>query len=304
MKISNLLIINVALLLASAGPVLAQNDTKEQLVVPISDPGKPGSLEVDLINGFIHVVGYSGKDVVIDAVAGPTRRNEGTRKAKGQQNDGLNERLNENVNENLSSRRKDDPGASAGMKRISAGNPFDLSAEEKNNRIKVSTSSLQNPVNLTIKVPQRFSLKLHTINNGDITVDNVTGELEINNVNGGIELTNIGGSAVANTINGDLKATFKQVTNTPMAFSTLNGRVDVTFPASVKANFKLKSDRGDIFSDFDIDVDKSQPKATRTSQSGMYRVTVDDWVYGKINNGGSEVMMKTMQGNIYVRKAK
>ncbi len=215
----------------------------------------------------------------------------------------MNERLNENVN--LNSRRKDDPSVSAGMKCISAGNPFDLSAEEKDNRVKVSTSSIHNSVDLTIKVPQRFSLKLHTVNNGDITVESVTGELEVNNVNGGIELTNVGGSAVANTINGDLKATFKEVnTNTPMAFSTLNGRIDVTFPASVKANVKLKSGRGDIYSDFDIDIDKSQPKATRTNQSGMYRVTVDDWVYGKINNGGSEVMMKTMQGSIYVRKAK
>jgi DUF4097 and DUF4098 domain-containing protein YvlB len=154
-------------------------------------------------------------------------------------------------------------------------------------------------------VPQRFSLKISTINNGDITIDNVNGELEINNVNGNIELTNIGGSAVAHTINGDLKATFRDVSaNTPMAFSTLNGRIDVTLPASAKANMKLKSDRGDIFSDFDIAIDKNQPKATRSAQSGMYRVSVDDWVYGKINNGGPEVMMKSMQGSIYVRKGK
>ena len=89
-----------------------------------------------------------------------------------------------------------------------------------------------------------------------------------------------------------------------MAFSTLNGNVDVTFPASVKANVKLKSDRGDIFSDFDIDVDKGQPKTTRTSQNGMYHVKIEDWVYGKINSGGPEVMMKNMNGNIYIRKAK
>ena len=143
------------------------------------------------------------------------------------------------------------------------------------------------------------------MNEGDITVDNVTGELEINNVNGGITLTNISGSAVANTINGELKATFREVdNNAPMAFSTLNNRVDVTFPASVKANVKLKSDRGDIFSDFDIAIDKKQPQATRSNQSGMYRVTIEDWVYGKINGGGPEVMMKSMNGSIYVRKAK
>ncbi len=273
---TKLLTIILVFTLAGVLPVMAQTDMKEQLTVPISDPGKPGSLEVGLINGFIHVVGYSGKDVVIDATTASRQNN-----------------------------RNEERTTSGGMRRISNGNSFDVSAEEKNNRVRVNADSHQKPVDLTIKVPQRFSLKLNTVNNGDITVENVTGELEINNVNGEIDLTNISGSAVANTVNGDLKATFREVTaNTPMAFSTLNGNVDVTFPASVKTSVKLKSDQGDIYSDFDIDVDKSQPKATRTSQSGMYRVTVDDWVYGKINNGGPEVMMKTMHGNIYVRKAK
>ena len=72
----------------------------------------------------------------------------------------------------------------------------------------------------------------------------------------------------------------------------------------MKANVKLKSDRGDVFSDFDIDIDKTQPKANRSTQTGMYKVTIEDWVYGKINGGGPEVMMKNMNGNIYVRKAK
>lgn len=273
---TNLLTTAVLLLLAATTPLLAQNDVKEQLVIPLSEPGKPGALEVDLINGFIHVVGYSGKDVVIDAATGSSRNK------------------NRNTDE-----------TTGGMRRISGGNSMDITAEEKSNRVRVHSGSHQKAVNLTIKVPQRFSLKLHTINNGDITVENVNGELEINNINGAIELTDISGSAVAHTVNGNLKANFREIDNkTPMAFSTLNGRVDVTFPASVKANVKLKSDMGDVYSDFDIDVDKSQPKATRSNQSGMYRVTIDDWVYGKINNGGPEVMMKTMQGNIYVRKAK
>lgn len=300
---NNIVTAIVALLLTGSAPIFAQDDAKElskelsdvsmkrtkwmrmtaqtspteQLVIPLTDPGKPGFIDVGLINGFIHVVGYNGKDVLIDAVS-----------------------------ESHQSNRNDDrPSTSGGMKRIPTGNALDLSAEENNNRIKVKASSHQKPVNLTIKVPQRFSLKLSAINNGDITVENVNGELEISNINGPIELTNISGSAVAHTINGDLKATFRDIANNaPMAFSTLNGRVDVTFPNSTKANLKMKTDRGDIFSDFDIDIDKNQPKASRSSQSGMYRVTIEDWVYGKINGGGPEVMMKSMQGSIYVRKTK
>ena len=260
-----------------AAPLAAQSDVKEQLTVALSDPSKPGFLTVGLVNGSIHVVGYSGKDVVIDAVSTGSRRN-----------------------------REGNTEASAnGMKRIPNTNSMELSAEEKDNRVQISSDSWKRPVDLTIKVPQRFSLKLNTVNQGEITVDNVTGDLEVTNVNGAIQLTNISGSAVANTVNGTLKATFKTVdSKTPMAFSTLNGNVDLTLPTSAKASVKIKSDQGDIYSDFDIDIDKSQPKVNRTNQSGMYRVSVDDWVQGKINGGGPEIMMKNMHGNIYVRKAK
>ncbi|KAA9345461.1 DUF4097 family beta strand repeat-containing protein [Larkinella humicola] len=265
--------------LAEIRPLLAQSDIKEQLTIPLTDPNKPGSLHVGIINGSIHVVGYAGKEVVVDAVAEAY-----TSKKKEEKPDEL----------------------ANGMKRISTRGGLDLSAEEKNNKINLSSGgSMKRNVNLTIKVPQQFSLKVSTINHGDIVIENVTGELEVNNVNGPITLTGVSGSAVANSVNGPLKATFKNVNSeAPMAFSTLNGNVDVTFPANAKFDVKLKSDRGEIFSDFDVDVDKSQPKASRSSKDGMYKVSIDDWVQGKVNGGGREVMMKNMHGNIYIRRAK
>jgi hypothetical protein len=265
------------LLLGWAGPLAAQSDTKEQIVVPLSDPSKPGFVTVALVGGSIKVVGSSGKDIVIDAVSA-NRRTDRDDKA--------------------------DPNAS-GMKRILGGNGMEVRAQEKDNKVNISTDSWKRPIDLTIKVPQRCSLKLNTVNQGDVTVENVTGTLEISNVNGAIQLSNISGSAVANTVNGNLVATFKSIdADVPMAFSTLNGNVDVTFPANTKAAVKIKTDQGDIYSDFDIAVDKSEPKSTRTEKNGMYKVSVEDWVKGKINGGGPEIMMKNMHGNIYIRKAK
>ena len=106
-------------------------------------------------------------------------------------------------------------------------------------------------------------------------------------------------------MNGNLLATFKSVTaGAPMAFSTLNGKVDVTLPGNAKAVLKMKSDRGSIYSDFDVAVAKNAPKVTRTTQGGLTRLSTDDWTYGKINNGGPEVMLKTFNGDIFIRKAK
>lgn len=280
-----------------AGTVVAQTEVKEQLVIPLTDPNKVGTLQVSLVTGSISVTGYSGKEVIIDAST--KNPNQGAKEKNTESN--TNVSVNVNTNQNL----KDKNGESNGMKRIvPVGGGLEITAKEQNNSIKVSSGYINKAVHLSIKVPTRFSLKLSTVNQGDIVVENVNGELEITNVNGKITLTNISGSAVANTINGNLIANFKETVANPMAFSTLNGNVDVTFPPTIKANFKLKSDRGEIFSDFDMDIDSSRPKATRTEKDGLYKVSIEDWVYGKINGGGPEVMMKNMHGSIYIRKSK
>lgn len=282
-------------MLAFAAVTVAQNETKDQqLVVPLSEPGKAYKLNVSLLNGSIKVVGYEGKDIMIDVKQGSER----VRKNKNKE-DGFD--VNVNIN------TKHDRGEqSNGMKRINAVTGLDVSARENNNTVTVQSDSWKGAVTLTIKVPSNNgTLKLHSTNDGDISVTNVSGELEITNTNGSIFLTSIAGSAVANTVNGAVTASFKSVDpKAAMAFSTLNGNVDVTFPSTFKANVKLKSDIGEMFTDFDMEADKNQPKVNRTSQSGMYRVNIENWVYGKINGGGPELMMKNMNGNIYIRKAK
>jgi DUF4097 and DUF4098 domain-containing protein YvlB len=190
------------------------------------------------------------------------------------------------------------------MKRISTSGSYEITAKENDNTVKVSTGNPNKSFNLSFKIPQDVKLKLSTVNNGNIEVENVKGELEVTNVNGEIKLTNITGSIVANTVNGDVTASFLSVDpKAPMAFSTLNGDIKVTLPADTKANLKLKSDMGEVFSDFDIDIDKTQPKINKTNEPGMYKIKKEDWVYGKINGGGPEMLMKNMQGNIYVKKA-
>ncbi|MFY7912333.1 MAG: hypothetical protein ACOVO2_22390 [Emticicia sp.] len=254
----------------------AQGQEREQLTVPVSDPSKEIKLNVNLISGSIKVMGYDGKDVVIDAIAP--------------------------VSEKKQTRERTD-----GMKKISTNDGFEIVAREQNNNINVSTDRVNMKINLSIKVPRRSSLKLKTINDGDIYVESVSGNHEISNINGEIKMKNVAGSVVANTINEDIIINFTDITpNTPMAFTTLNGNVDVTFPANVKANVKLKSDMGEVLTDFDIDVDKTAAKIKQTAdkEKGLYKIQKDEWTYGKINGGGPEIMMKTMHGNVLIRKVK
>lgn len=273
---SNKIVFAVVLLLV-ANSYFVQAQDREQLTVPLTDPTKEGKLNVSLVTGSIKVIGYAGKEVIIDAVSVEKDNKKSDR---------------ESVN---------------GMKKISTNDGFELTAKEKNNTVQVGVDKVNTLINLTIKVPHKFSLKVSTVNNGDISVENVNGNLEISNINGFIKMKNIAGSVVANTINQDIIVNFTEVTpNTPMAFTTLNGKVDVTFPASVKANVKLKSDMGEVYTDFDIDVDKTPAKINNSvdKEKGLYKIKKDEWTYGKINGGGSEVMMKTMNGDIIIRKIK
>lgn len=269
-KIAGTIIITMLL----TGRLFAQDGEKtQQLVIPLSQPGKAYKLDVGLLNGSITVTTYEGKDVIIDVQSGDEHKGRSEERENG-------------------------------MRRLNSSN-VSIQAEESNNRVTVHGDA-NKKADLTIKIPQNeVDLKLNTVNDGNINVSNASGALEISNVNGYIKLNNVSGSVVANTVNGKVEVTFKTIDpKAAMAFSTLNGNVDVTFPASLKANVKLKSDRGDIYTDFDVVTEQHEPKVTRSSNSGMLSLKIEDWVYGKIDGGGPEILMKNMNGNIYIRKAK
>jgi len=264
----------LAITLLSATNLRAQNEEKGRLIVPLTNPGKPFKLEAHLVDGSVTVNGYEGKDIVVEVLQSEKHHSE-------------------------------DHSGSGGMHRINNGNSADVQAEERNNEVTVSGTAGR-AVNLLIKVPTtEGNFKFGTVNGGNVNGSNLNGDLEVSNVNGYIKLTNISGSVVANTVNGNVMVTFKSIDpKAAMAYSTLNGNVDVTFPASLKANVKLKSDRGDVFTDFDVATDMHKPEVSKSDGKGMYSLKIEDWVYGKINGGGPQLLMKTTFGSIYIRKAK
>ncbi len=264
-------IILFAILVGTIG-AYAQEDTPEDLfIVPLSDSGSPGKLIVGLVTGSITVTGYEGKEVAVGAIFDGDRNNYIDNKEK------------------------------KGLKRID-GTSTAVAAEEKNNVVRVTSKNVNKQIHLVIKVPQNFDLKLSTVNGGDIKAKGVNGEFEISNVNGGIALTDVSGSASVDTVNGDVIVDFKSVTkDAPMAFSSLNGDLEIAFPSTLKANVKFKSDMGDIYSDFDMEMDKRKAKVETNNSSNTYKVKIEQWLYGKINGGGPEMLFKTFNGDILIK---
>jgi DUF4097 and DUF4098 domain-containing protein YvlB len=264
----------------------SQAATSDRVVVPFSDPAKPGIVKAHLINGGILVKGYEGKEVIVEAKARGHVVGE-----EGEGDEGEDESENKHP----------------GMKRLmTTGGSLDV--EESKNVMEISVPSWKMDTDLVIQVPLNTALELQAVNNGGIRVENVNGEIEVANVNGNITLSRISGSAVAQTVNGDVIATFNKLDGKkPLSLITLNGDVDITLPADAKADLKLKIDnQGEIYSDFELNVQNKTQKTVedKRSHGGHYRVTIDKTVFAAINGGGQEITMKTFNGDILLRKNK
>ena len=276
MKIRQLLLGLV--IVRGAAPIAGarQRPDADRVTVPLSDPSRPGIIDVSLVHGSITVRGANRKDVVV------TARPEAERPS-----------------------RRYDPDA-AGLRRIPQTAGYRIS--EEGNRIKVSSDNPNRSVNFEIEAPLRSNLKLSTVNGGEILVENIEGDLDVSNTNGGITLNNVGGSVNAGTTNGAVRASLTRVTAArQMSFTSLNGAVDVTLPPATKANLRLRSDHGEVYSDFDVQLAaaSSTPSVQETrSSNGRYRINRNRAIVGAINGGGPEFELRTFNSNVYVRKGK
>lgn len=250
-------------------------DGVDRLTVKLSDPTRPGSVKANLLNGSITVKTYDGKEIKIEARA----------------------------NDWGGMRHEEPPPP--GMHRLTVGTTG-LTADEENNDVNIMTDSIFHPADLTLTVPVHTSLWLRTVNGGGISVAGVQGDIDASVVNGPITLSDVAGGIVAHTINGHLTATFTRLGESkPVAFSSMNGDIDVTFPPDVKANLSLHSQRGGVFSDFDVKFSGPSGESTTetSSEGGKYHVRIGGGVYATINGGGTPVQLSNFNGNIYIHKA-
>jgi len=268
--------LGVILVVASMPLAARQQAATDRVSVPLSDPSRPGVIDISLVHGSITVRGTNRKDVAVVA------RTEADR-----------------------SSRRSDPDAT-GLRRIPQNAGYRIT--EEGNRIKMSSDSPNRGITFEIEVPSRTNLKLSTVNGGSILVENVEGDIEVSNVNGSVTLNNVAGSVMAGTTNGSVRASLTSVTSAKeMAFTSLNGAVDVTLPSTTKANLRLRSDHGDVYSDFDVQLAPAAATPTveeTRSSNGRYRINRNRSIVGTINGGGPEFELRTFNSNVYVRKGK
>jgi len=155
----------------------------------------------------------------------------------------------------------------------------------------------------TVKVPYSISLDVSTVNNGDITVDNVSGSLRVNNVNGKITIKNAKGDTWAHTINGDLTVSYLSVPTGDSDYYTLNGKLSVTYPAGLSADLEFRSMNGSFFTDFpkwEVLPVKVSKNVRKEGASTVYKLIVNKQI--RIGDGGRLFKFETLNGNIYIKR--
>ena len=109
-----------------------------------------------------------------------------------------------------------------------------------------------------------------------------------------VKLVNVTGPMSVKSVYGSVEANFSSLSQKgSISIHSIYDFVDVTLPATVKADVNLKTPFGNIYSDIDIDV--------KTTEKGMRVISGSD-LKGTVNGGGVEVVLTSSYENIYLRK--
>jgi hypothetical protein len=187
--------------------------------IKFSDPSKPGTLKVNLGRGELRVQGAEASEVTVKSEA----------KAM------------------TSKPRKD------GMRVLSAASSFALS--EKDNVVTLDAASHdwgKGSGDFRLTVPRNTSIVVQNGWGGDVTCSGIAGDIEINNMHGEIKLDDVSGGVVVGTMNGEIRASIRELHDgKPLSFTSMNGEVVLRLPTTAKANVRLRTQNGSVLTDFE-----------------------------------------------------
>lgn len=151
-----------------------------------------------------------------------------------------------------------------------------------------NSSVRNNDVNVSflVRVPPGVAFIGRTVN-GEISATSLTGNVDSRTVNGSIKISTTG-YAQATTVNGEITATLGNA-NWPesLEFKTVNGGIDLDLPSTLSTRIEADTFNGDVWSDFPLTL---QGRMSRKHMSGT------------IGDGGRELLLKTLNGSIRLKR--
>jgi len=173
-----------------------------------------------------------------------------------------------------------------------------LSLTQDGNTITITGANREaNDSEYTIYLPKDLNLKVdyNHWQTDDLLITDMAGEVEAKAFSSDLELIDVTGPIIAHTLSSDLVVTFTSLSQkSPTSLTSTSGDIEITMPASVKGVFKMSSVSGGAYTDHDFDMGESEDT----------RMIVGTKSTGKLNGGGVEVSIRTISGDIYIRKSK
>jgi DUF4097 and DUF4098 domain-containing protein YvlB len=182
-----------------------------------------GRVELDNINGDVHISSWDRDEVKVDAVKYADTK----------------ERLEEAKIE-----------IDSGKEYVSIRTKYPHHDQSWN------WGSRNNPaiVEYTLTVPRTVRLDEIKLINGELDVSGVSGEVRASCINGRLEAHDLAGRAELSTINGRLDARFAQLAGQTVDLNSVNGSLDLTIPSDSNAEVEASTVSGGIHNDFGLHV--------------------------------------------------
>jgi DUF4097 and DUF4098 domain-containing protein YvlB len=246
----------------------AQGVRSQDYKIPVQNT-KDGKLTLVDFMGDLPIEGYSGTEIVVASEADLELSDEEAERSKGLK-----------------------PVYSAGTDNTGIG----IHMEKNGNQVTLQCLlPFTKSAEYRIKVPDNFAIKAESgcERNTEITVKNIKNEVDIKNCQS-IRLTGISGPVVLSTISGDIDVEFTELNmESPISISNISGAIDVTLPPASKADLKMKTVTGNIYTDFEM---PASDKSMKQVGGSSFEVP--------LNGGGVDFSLINVSGNIYLRKAK
>ena len=182
-----------------------------------------GRVELDNINGDVHISTWDRNEVKVDAVKYADTK----------------ERLDE-----------------AKIEIHSSPNSLSIETRYPDHDHTFNWGGHNNPatVDYTLTVPKTVRLDEIKLINGELDVTGVSGEVHASSINGRVEAHDLSGRAELSTINGRLVAKFSQLAADRVELNSVNGSVELIIPSDANAEIEASTVSGGIDNDFGLHV--------------------------------------------------
>lgn len=171
-----------------------------------------------------------------------------------------------------------------------------LSVNEVEGNTELEEISRRSSRRYVVKVPKSVTIVYeHSTPHGStVKFSKIAGEIEVKTNHSKVELRDMTGPMTVSTVHGKIEGDFSTLNQSgPVSIASSHGLIDITLPANTKANLKMGSGWGEIYSDFDIEFE---------TKSGSLKSYSSNEVRGKINGGGVDFSARSSHGNVYLRK--